>query len=167
HAVERGDSIVLVKGARQVGKTSLLARQLQQARTAHPPARVVFTDLQLLSEDHLISAEALFHVLGGWIAEQLELEVLPAHVWDGGTGPGLNFRRYMRREVLARVETRLVWGLDEVDRLFSCRFASEVFGIFRSWHNERALDPAGPWSRLTLAMAYATEAHLFISDLNQ
>jgi hypothetical protein len=73
----------------------------------------------------------------------------------------------MRREVLARVETRLVWGVDEVDRLFSCRFASEVFGIFRSWHNERALDPAGPWSRLTLAMAYATEAHLFITDLNQ
>jgi hypothetical protein len=42
-----------------------------------------------------------------------------------------------------------------------------VFGLFRSWHNERALDPAGPWSRLTLAIAYATEAHLFITDLNQ
>jgi hypothetical protein len=43
----------------------------------------------------------------------------------------------------------------------------EVFGLFRSWHNERALDPAGPWSRFTLVMAYATEAHLFVSDLNQ
>src|SRR5204863_6992379 len=80
---------------------------------------------------------------------------------------GLNFRLYMRREVLGRLETHLVWGLDEVDRLFSCPFASEVFGLFRSWHNERALDPAGPWSRLTLAMSYATEAHLFITDLNQ
>jgi hypothetical protein len=39
--------------------------------------------------------------------------------------------------------------------------------LFRSWHNERALDPSGPWSRLTLAIAYATEAHLFITDLNQ
>src|SRR5262249_17398779 len=29
------------------------------------------------------------------------------------------------------------------------------------------LDPTGPWARLTLAMAYATEAHLFISDVNQ
>jgi hypothetical protein len=44
---------------------------------------------------------------------------------------------------------------------------SEVFGLFRSWHNKRALDPTGPWRRLTLAIAYATEAHLFISDLNQ
>jgi hypothetical protein len=61
----------------------------------------------------------------------------------------------------------LVWGLDEVDRLFTCAFGSEVFGLFRSWHNERALDPEGPWSRLTLAIAYATEAHLFITDVNQ
>src|SRR5205823_8759257 len=28
-------------------------------------------------------------------------------------------------------------------------------------------DPEGPWSRLTLVIAYATEAHLFIADVNQ
>jgi hypothetical protein len=51
--------------------------------------------------------------------------------------------------------------------LFTCDIGSEVFGLFRSWHNDRALDPSGPWGRLTLAIAYATEAHLFITDLNQ
>src|SRR5205807_3161446 len=66
-----------------------------------------------------------------------------------------------------RIEGRLVWGLDEVDRLFNCPFGSDVFGLFRALHNERALVPAGPWSRLTLAIAYATEAHLFITDMNQ
>jgi hypothetical protein len=39
--------------------------------------------------------------------------------------------------------------------------------MFRSWHNARSLNPEGPWSNLTLAIAYATEAHLFITDLNQ
>jgi hypothetical protein len=57
--------------------------------------------------------------------------------------------------------------MDEVDRLFACPYASEVFGLFRSWHDERALEPGGPWSRLTLAIACSTEAHLFITDLNQ
>jgi hypothetical protein len=57
--------------------------------------------------------------------------------------------------------------MDEVDRLFSCNFGSEVFGLFRSWHNERSLDPSGPWQKLTLAIAYATEAHMFITDMNQ
>jgi hypothetical protein len=57
--------------------------------------------------------------------------------------------------------------LDEVDRLFVTPFGSEFFGLVRSWHNERALDPSGPWSMLTMAIAYATEAHLFITDMNQ
>ena len=61
----------------------------------------------------------------------------------------------------------LIWGLDVVDRLFNYPCGSEAFSLFRSWHNRRALDPAGPWSRLTLVIAYATEAHLFIADQNQ
>src|SRR5437588_3089536 len=57
--------------------------------------------------------------------------------------------------------------MDAVDRLFHPEFAPEVFGLFRSWHNERALNPTGPWAQLTLAIAYATEEHLFITDLHQ
>jgi hypothetical protein len=64
-------------------------------------------------------------------------------------------------------EQHVVWGLDEVDRLVGREFAVDVFGLFRSWHNRRALDPAAPWGRLTLAIAYATEAHLLIADANQ
>jgi len=63
--------------------------------------------------------------------------------------------------------TRLVWGLDELDRLFSTSYCSEVCGLFRSWHNARASDPEGPWGKLTQILCYATEAHLLIPDLNQ
>ena len=164
-AVERRDSIVLVKGARQVGKTSLLARSLDEARAAG--ARVALTDFQLLNAQHLASAEALLRMLAKSLADQLELAVWPDQIWDADLGPSMNFTRYVRREVLGSSEAPLVWGLDEVDRLFTCSFGSEVFGLFRSWHNARSLDPAGPWPRLTLAMAYATEAHLFITDIHQ
>lgn len=164
-AVERGDSIVLVKGARQVGKTSLLARSLQQARAAG--ARVVLTDFQMLNASHLVSIESLLRMLAKSLSDQLELSVSPDQFWDEDLGPSMNFTRFMRREVLAQNLPSLVWCLDEVDRLFSCAFASEIFGLFRSWHNARSLDPAGPWQRLTLAMAYATEAHLFITDVHQ
>jgi hypothetical protein len=92
---------------------------------------------------------------------------LPDEVWHPRRGPSANLERYLRREVLGRATAPIIWALDEVDRLFECRFGSEIFRLFRSWHNERALDPGGPWSRLTLAIAYATEAHLFITDLNQ
>jgi hypothetical protein len=164
-AVARQDSIVLVKGARQMGKTSLLARGLQQARAAG--AKVVQTDFQLLNAAHLESVETLFRTLAESMADELDLEVFPGDVWNPTLGSSMNFRRYMKREVLGKISPPLVWGLDEVDRLFTCDFGSEVFGLFRSWHNARSLDPAGPWHKLTLAIAYATEAHLFITDVNQ
>lgn len=164
-AVLRRDSIVLVKGARQVGKTSLLARSLQQAREAG--ARVALTDFQMLNTSHLVSVDSLLRMLAKSLADQLELTVLPEQIWDEELGASMNFTRYVRREVLGNNQPPLVWGLDEVDRLFTCPFGSEVFGLFRSWHNARSLDPAGPWRQLTLAMAYATEAHLFITDVHQ
>lgn len=164
-AIARQDSIVLVKGTRQVGKTSLLARGLQQARQAG--ARVLRTDFEIFNSTHLHSAESLLLTLAQTIADQLDLEVSPSDVWDTHRSPNHNFRRFLDRQLLDRRPTPLVWSLDQVDRLFGCPFGPEVFALFRSWHNERALDPAGPWSRLTLAIAYATEAHLFITDLDQ
>ena len=164
-ALNRYDSIILIKGARQMGKTSLLARGLQHANERG--AKKVVTDFQKLNAADLESAGSLYLTMAESLAEQLELAVPPKDVWDERRGPNVNFERYLRREVLARLNAPLVWGLDEVDRLFTCHFGSEVFGLFRSWHNERALDPSGPWAGLTLAIAYATEAQLFITDMNQ
>ena len=164
-AVARGDSIVLVKGARQVGKTSLLARGLQQARSGG--AKILLTHFQMFNAAQLESADALLLALAETIAEQLDLDAIPAATWDARRGANQNFRRFLLREVLSKTDLPLVWGLDEVDRLFGCAFGGEIFALFRSWHDERALDPNSPLSKLTLAIAYATEAHLFITDLNQ
>ena len=164
-AVGRGDSIVLVKGARQVGKTSLLARGLQQARSGG--AKILLTHFQIFNSAQLESADSLLLALAETIAEQLDLDIIPIEKWDARRGANQNFRRFLLREVLGKTDVPLVWGLDEVDRLFGCAFGGEIFALFRSWHDERALDPESPLSKLTLAIAYATEAHLFITDLNQ
>jgi hypothetical protein len=88
-------------------------------------------------------------------------------MWRPKRGASVNFTNFLKREVLDRVDTQLVWALDEADRLFIYPYRGDVFGLFRSWHNARALEPDAPWRRLTLAIAYATEAHLFIKDPNQ
>lgn len=164
-AVARRESILLLTGPRQTGKTSLLARGLQEARAAG--SRVVLTDLQSFSAAEFADSSTFFIALAGTLADQLNFPVWPRDVWRPERGPSLNLRRYLLREVLSRLEEPLIWGLDETDRLFPTPFAGEVFGLFRSWHNERALGTDSPWSHLTLTMAYATEANLFISDLSQ
>ena len=156
---------MLVKGARQMGKTSLLARGLQQAR------RRARGRAHRLSEARTPPTasrpRALLRTLAGVIADQLDLDVSPDEVWDPRRGPSINFERYLRREVLGKIASGHRLGPGRGGPPLHLRFGSEVFGLFRSWHNERALDPTGPWPRLTLAIAYATEAHLFITDLNQ
>jgi hypothetical protein len=164
-AIGRKDSVILIKGARQMGKTSLMARGLQKARKTG--ARIVLTDFQKLNSSHLESVEKLFLALAGSIADQLDIDTNPADCWNPRRGPSMNFERFLKREVLSTISNSLIWGMDEIDRLFSCSFGSEVFGLFRSWHNERSLDPDGPLKKLTLAIAYATEAHMFIKDMNQ
>ena len=164
-AISKRESIVLIKGARQMGKTSLLARGLQFARQqGHRP---VATDLQKFNTESFKSIDQLYRTIAESMVDQLDLQVDPGKVWDPRRGPNANLERFLRREVLGKLSQPLFWGLDEVDRLFVTPFGSEVFGLIRSWHNERALDPAGPWSNLTIAIAYATEAHLFITDINQ
>jgi DNA-binding winged helix-turn-helix (wHTH) protein len=165
HAIARHDSIVLVKGARQVGKTSLLARGLDGARMAG--AQVLLVDFQHFSPAAFESAAKLLLAMAELIAYQTGLPSPPQENWNDLLSPSSNFERFLRRQVLADEESYVVLALDEVDRLFNYDYASEIFGLFRSWHNLRALDPNGPWSRFTIAIAYATEAHLFISDLNQ
>jgi serine/threonine protein kinase len=164
-AIRRRDSIVLVKGARQMGKTSLLARGLQQARQAG--TAVVLTDFQKLNAEQLESIENFFRALCEMIYDQLDVDTEPEEAWSLRRGASINFERYIRRVVLKQIGCPLVWAMDEVDRLLTCKFGSEVFGLFRSWHNERSLDPASPWENLTLAIVYATEPHLFITDPNQ
>jgi hypothetical protein len=164
-SMSKGDSIVLIKGVRQMGKTSLMARGLQFAR--EQGLKAVSTDLQKFNAENFKTLDRLYRTFAESISDQLELGAEPDALWDARRGPNANLERFLRREVLGRLEAPLVWGLDEVDRLFVTPFGSEVFGLIRSWHNERALEPSGPWSKLTICIAYATEAHLFISDINQ
>lgn len=164
-AVARRDSIVLLKGAAQTGKSSLLARVLQQAR--EEGARVMRTEFHTLNGSRLASAEVLLNTLAQAISEQLDLSGDPADAMAGLGGPNIAFRRFLKRDVLGPLTVPVVWAIDGIDRLFACSFGEEIFELFRSLHNERAFDPEGPWQELTLVIAYATEAHLFISDPNR
>ncbi|HIE01844.1 MAG TPA: serine protease [Thiotrichaceae bacterium] len=166
-AIQRRDSILLLKGPRQVGKTSLLARGLQKAREAG--IIVLLTDFQKLIEAQLQSLDTFFIALGEMLADQVNSDVYPKDFkkWRPNRAPNMNFDLYFKSEILGKSNKPILWGIDEADRLFLCDFSSEVFALFRTWHNERALNPATPCSRLTLAIAYATETYLLIKDQNQ
>lgn len=162
-AVAQREGVVLVHGPRQVGKSSLLARTLQFAR--EQGTKVVVTDFQTLGGTQLAEIDKFYQTLAFTLARQLECES-NLDTWNPWMGPNMNLDSTV--DVLLRqAGGPVVWGIDEVDRLFGRDYADDFFGLLRSWHNRRAFEPDGPWRHLTLVLAYATEAHLFVRDLNQ
>jgi serine/threonine protein kinase len=161
----QSESVILIHGPRQIGKTSLLARGLKSLR--HIGRKVVLIDFQAINAETLGSLQSLYLHLGSEIADQLSLADSIQSIWDDRRAANTNFERFLTRRVLAQLDGPLILAMDEVDRLFSHTYSSELFGMIRSWHNARALNSDGPWRRLSLALVYATEVRLFIADLNQ
>lgn len=163
-ALLRHESIVLVKGPRQIGKTSLIARGA--AFVQDQGWRCAMTDFQMLSSRQMESETSFYRVLATTLARQLGFAYDFESEWieDLGTNPNMDS---FIRSLLDHSDIPLVWFVDEADRLFTSRFASDFFGLIRSWHNARATDRRGQWGRFTVVIGYATEAHLFIRDLNQ
>src|SRR5262249_46404202 len=117
--------------------------------------QTAFTDLQKLNALEFETPERFYQALCHSLADGLGLESLVEDSWDTRITPHSNFERYLRREVLRNIPNHLVWGIDEVDRLFGCRFGSDVFRVFCSWSATRQLDPL--WERLSLILTYVTE----------
>jgi hypothetical protein len=164
-AVARREGVIRIKGPRQVGKTSLLNRALHEAGQSEG-ITVARTDYQALTEDQTTFYKALARKLQRALRQQVNLPDI-ATLWNDSYSPNDNLQDYLEYHVLESLPGSLIWGMDEVDRLFTTDFKSDVFGFFRSWYNLRNSQPDHPLCRLTLVLSYATEAALFITDLNQ
>jgi DNA-binding SARP family transcriptional activator len=164
-AIGQRDSFVLIKGARQTGKSSLLGRAVHRAR--QNGATVLVSDWQQLRDPDVSDIAAFYRVQAANLARQLQLKIDLAEALPSGCAPSSDFEWFLREHIFAAVDTPILWAVDNADRLFSCPFRDDVFALFRSWHNERADDVAGPWHRFTMALAYTAEAHLAIRNLHQ
>jgi hypothetical protein len=163
-ALRFSESILLVKGPRQVGKTSLIGRGIKLV--SERGWRCATTDFQKLSTSHFSSDDMFYRLLAATLCRQLKFKYDFEEEWLDVFGANLNLDNFVRT-LIESSELPLVWFIDEADKLFGVSFATDFFGLLRSWHNSRATEPAGPWGRFTVVIGYATEAHLFIQDLNQ
>ncbi|MBI5708112.1 MAG: AAA-like domain-containing protein [Armatimonadetes bacterium] len=162
--IERREGVVLIQGPRQVGKSSFLARLLAFARTRR--TAVVLTDAQSLGEAQMGDGDTFYKLLGEGLATELGHDLDLHQEWRQWLGRNANLNAVLGK-LLANTDQHVCWAIDEADLLFDRPYTNDFFGLLRSWYNRRALDPHGPWRRLTLVLTYAREATLFISDVNQ
>jgi hypothetical protein len=157
-------STVVVKGPRQSGKSSLLARI--HALSKRDGRRSVYLDFQTFDEPQLASLGTTLQTLARRIARTLKTTVQPADVWDSELlGEKGSFAEFLTGAVLDGSSSPIVLILDEVDRLFDRPYRGDFFAAVRGWHNNRATDEA--WENLHLILGHATDPALWIENLNE
>jgi len=157
-----GDTTV-VKGARQMGKSSLLARALSMAQQNRQQA--VYFDLQFLEAGHLESLEKLLRYLSRKLSRVFKTTIKPEEFWDASLGAKDNLTDFLAEAILAPADSPVLLFFDEIDRLFNYSYRDDFFATLRGWHNLRATSE--PWRRFNLMIAHSTEPYLWIQDLNQ
>lgn len=163
-AVTRAGETILIRGSRQSGKSSALARICRHAKANGQQTLVV--DFQGVDRSRLQDLDSVLRYLADLIFLKLKTPEGPDRYWKSALGPSDQFTEFLESEVLGHTKSPFVFALDEVDRIFGYpAYASEFFGFLRSWHNKRAFDET--WNNLNLVLVYSTESSLLITDQNQ
>jgi AAA-like domain/TIR domain len=156
------DHTLLVRGSRQIGKSSLLGRLYRQA--IDQKVRAVYIDFQMLGRTELQSLEALLTA----IANQIYDDLSPNNelVWNKNRTASQNLTRYLQNEIIGMRAEPVLLLMDEVDRLFDHpEYRDDFFALVRYWHEARKRDLKLVW--LNLVLAYSTDASLFIKGDHQ
>lgn len=155
---------LVIKGPRQVGKSSLLnrLRMLAEAKGSE----VVFVDFERFSKPILQDSDRFFRQFIYTVATKLKLPLARIDdYWKMDVDNPFRTSEFMEDVVLPQAQSPLILTMDEVDNIFPAPFRSDFFGMLRSWHNSRGSSPL--WKKLSLALVTSTEPNRFIEDLTQ
>ena len=158
--VIRPGSLIRIKAPRQMGKTSLLVRTLDQARSqGFKTVRLSFQEADTKTLDDL--SEFLQWFCSS-VTEELEMEDRLADYWKGARGIVRRCKRYFERYLLTELDQPIVLGLDEVDQVFEHPgIATDFFGMLREWHEEGKSSLL--WRKLHLVIVHSKEVYVPLS----
>jgi hypothetical protein len=157
-------SLIRIKAAKWMGKTSLINRILEQGRVF--AQKTVYLDFGSIERSILQDLDKLLRWLCVMVSRQLGLENKVKDYWDTDIlGSNDNCTVYFEEYILAEITSAIALALDNIDRLFCYEEVIEDFlGMLRSWHEKGKVDNC--WAKLRLILAHSTEVYIPL-DINQ
>ena len=160
-------ALIRIKAPRQMGKTSLMARVLDQARKQGQ--RTVHLSFQLATSEVLSNVDRLMRWFCLCVSRSLRLPNQLAEYWDDIFDGNYNSTYYFEQYLLAEAHSPLVIGLDEVDRVFAYpAVANDFLGLLRAWYEKAKYGDqnSDTWKKLKLIVIHSTEVYIPM-NLNQ
>lgn len=165
--IGRPGALIRIKAPRQMGKTSLMARILAQAK--EQGYRTVPLSFQHADSSVFTSLNELLQWFCAKITRKLKLPHQIDDYWSDMYGSKDNCTAYFEDCLLSATEQPLVLGLDEVDRVFQYpTIADDFFGLLRAWYEEAGYGDTGSdlWEKLRMVVVHSTEVYIPL-DINQ
>lgn len=156
-------SLIRIKAAKWMGKTSLVNRILERGRTASQ--KTVYLDFGSIERAILQDLDKLLRWLCVMVSRQLELENKVNEFWDTDIlGSNDNCTVYFEEYILATDTKGIILALDNIDKLFAYEAVEDFLGMLRGWHEKGKIDHS--WAKLKLILAHSTEVYIPL-DINQ
>jgi len=161
--LQRRGTTTTVKGARQMGKSSLLVRAAELVKKQG--FRVCYIDFQRIDEAKMTGLNSLLLYLMHRLARDFNTPRKPDDYWNEFLGAKDSATDFMEDSVLVDPQKQVMLMLDEADRVFNYDYRNDFFALMRFWTNRRA--DSTNWERFNLVVAHATDPVLWIDDINQ
>lgn len=154
-------TLIRIKAPRQMGKTSLMARILYQAKAKG--YRTVPLSFQHADAAVFTNLNELLRWFCNKITRKLRLQHQIDDYWTDTYGSKDNCTAYFEDCLLPDSDSPLVLGLDEVDRVFQYpKIADDFFGLLRAWYEEAGYGDTDSelWAKLRLVVVHSTEVYI-------
>lgn len=154
-------ALIRIKAAKQMGKTSLMARIVEHGRQRS--YRTVTLNLELASSEILADVDRFFRWFCVMVGRELGLENQLEASWDDILGSSYNCTAYFREYLLAKQTQPVVLALDNVDVVFNYPvLARDFFGVLRAWYEgaRYGSEESEIWQLLRLVVVYSTEVYI-------
>jgi len=153
-------ALIRIKAPQQMGKTSLLSKIL--AKGQEKGCQTLRIDFQEADNTVLSELRNFLTWFCVYVSDGLELPNRVAESWQELGGVPRNCTRYIQKHVLAKIETDLVLGLDNLDLVFEQEAISNDFcQLLRSWNDQaKVSDRIGNiWKKMRLVLVHSTEVY--------
>ena len=161
--IKKPGALIRIKGAREMGKTSLLLRILDNAN--RQGFHTISLNLEQVEQSILSNLNQFLRWLCANIAYQLQRKPMLDEYWDEDLGSKISCTLYFQEYLLESINTPLVLALDEVNQVFEHpQVTKDFLPLLRSWYEEAKRLPI--WQKLRLIVVHSTEIYVPL-QLNQ
>ncbi|MEH2011589.1 AAA-like domain-containing protein [Nostoc sp.] len=154
-------ALIRIKAPQKMGKTSLMSRILEHSK--QKGYRTV--SLNLWSQENLTALNNFLQAFCATLSYELGLEDKIDQSWKRRLSSQVNCTNYLKDYLLKNIDTPLVLGLDDIDKIFPYpEIAQEFFALLRAWHENGKNEEI--WQKLRLVIAHSQEVYVSL-NVNQ